>query len=421
MTPPTSRSSSPAPSISSTHAAERLSRLTDAQLADLSAQVSTESFRRRIPVGALMAAYEATHPSAASKLSIMSDEQFTRLASDLEAEAWRRDIPGIGALGRSRSGSRAGFQGGDAAAVLRGKFGGVNPFAGDSSVGLGSGNSISMERTGSSGSPFATFLIPVGAGAGAATSIMGTLPRISSATNISTLPASSPSQIPSPTPKPLYNDLSTTPVPDEDSDRTIWRLRLAGLPDDLFLSLRADLSTEIDRRRAVRRGLEPDIRHVELHDSGFSGTLRRNDSNSSSVHSKEELFRNTPLQDLWYLSEDTEAELQRRIAAGLLVPDVKLTVDAVLKKRGSPVAAISVLDKPKRSASPVAPAAEPTIAAVEEGKDVMRKPMDNVSAWKNRIQRLTDDQVVEVTSDVYDEMTRRRDKTGEFFNVLSFA
>ncbi|KAJ3194993.1 hypothetical protein HK101_001379 [Irineochytrium annulatum] len=108
-----SRSASPAPSVSSTLAAERLARLTDAQVADLAAQVSSESYRRRTPVGALLAAYEFAGQktratgggSAASRLSLMSNDQFRILANDLDAEALRRDIPGIDTLGRSRAGS----------------------------------------------------------------------------------------------------------------------------------------------------------------------------------------------------------------------------------------------------------------------------------------------------------------------------
>ncbi|KAJ3027652.1 UNVERIFIED_CONTAM: hypothetical protein HDU68_003410 [Siphonaria sp. JEL0065] len=110
--PRTLRSSSPAPSASSTLAAERLVRLTDAQLAELAAQVSAEAYRRRTPIGALLATYERASqsaqmrtkaPTTAARIAIMTNEKFKVFAADLDSEAARRDIPGIDIFGTKGS------------------------------------------------------------------------------------------------------------------------------------------------------------------------------------------------------------------------------------------------------------------------------------------------------------------------------
>ncbi|KAI9343486.1 hypothetical protein BDR26DRAFT_858168 [Obelidium mucronatum] len=117
------RSSSPAPSASSTLAAERLVRLTDAQLAELAAQVSAEAYRRRTPIGALLATYERASqsaqmrtkaPTTAARIAIMTNEKFKVFAADLDTEAARRDIPGIdifGTKGASTGGGGGGTLG----------------------------------------------------------------------------------------------------------------------------------------------------------------------------------------------------------------------------------------------------------------------------------------------------------------------
>ncbi|TPX73620.1 hypothetical protein CcCBS67573_g05112 [Chytriomyces confervae] len=108
-TGPAARSASPVPSVSSTLAAERLVRLTDAQLAELAAQVTAEAYRRRTPIGALLATYERASassqvrankpPTTSARIAIMTNEKFKIFAADLDLEASRRQIPGIDIMG----------------------------------------------------------------------------------------------------------------------------------------------------------------------------------------------------------------------------------------------------------------------------------------------------------------------------------
>ncbi|KAJ3103165.1 hypothetical protein HDU96_009382, partial [Phlyctochytrium bullatum] len=88
-------------------AAPRLARLSDAQLADLAAQVSAERFRRRSPAAALVAAYAGTgaNPAGGSgRLVAMSDDLLARFARDLDDEARRRDLPGVACAGDDGAG-----------------------------------------------------------------------------------------------------------------------------------------------------------------------------------------------------------------------------------------------------------------------------------------------------------------------------
>ncbi|KAJ3140092.1 hypothetical protein HK100_010590, partial [Physocladia obscura] len=123
--PPPALSASPTPSNASSLAGERIARLSDAQLAELSSQVSAEAYRRRTPVGALLATYDhdhrsnavlssklSTNPSApfnssptVARIAAMSNEKFAIFTADLDAEAVRRDIPGIYGLQMSSTSS----------------------------------------------------------------------------------------------------------------------------------------------------------------------------------------------------------------------------------------------------------------------------------------------------------------------------
>ncbi|KAJ3097721.1 component of the polarisome [Phlyctochytrium bullatum] len=596
MSPPHSRSASPAPSVSSTLAAERLARLTDAQVADLAAQVSAESFRRRTPVGALIAAYELSVSgpglSAASRLSMMSNEQFRVLANDLDAEALRRDIPGIDTLGRSRAGSVPMIRtvtGGSLSesmlsrelSVLRAKFGPNNPAAAEAmeaaaasgtllagSTGSPStggsmsaspiaaatlsssptspsflGNGIPMAVTASmqsvtptgtlersiSASPLPTRLIPVGAGPAAATTLASSIPRSLSATNISALSGSlasanpltssattlaTPSLAPHSAPL-LANSPAGSVHPDlamveEDPDRTIWRSRLGSLADGQFGALRRDVRAEMDRRKALRRGImvpnapsetEDDDAAAEDgapaaagalgagglsrkstrgtthsggggaetpaaapaggtagdHDSGFAASViaavneRTNASlpntpGSSRPNSDEpqqaatppkpapvslqtrpslssagvspaparleELMRALPSQDLWQLWEDTEAETARRAAGGLVVAGVSAAEAAAAAEQERQAQAAAAAKEKEREKRKKEKAAEKEGKEAKEAREA--REAANVTAWRSRIAKLTDEQMAEVTADVYDEMTRRRDKSAPF-------
>ncbi|KAI8835684.1 hypothetical protein BJ741DRAFT_221302 [Chytriomyces cf. hyalinus JEL632] len=48
------------------------------------------------------------------------------------------------------------------------------------------------------------------------------------------------------------------------------------------------------------------------------------------------------------------------------------------------------------------------------GGDDAKKEPDNVVAWRNRISKLSNDQLAEVTADVFDEITRRKEKEDAF-------
>ncbi|KAJ3212490.1 component of the polarisome [Dinochytrium kinnereticum] len=564
MSPPHSRSASPAPSVSSTLAAERLARLTDAQVADLAAQVSAESFRRRTPVGALIASYELSGPtggatglSAASRLSMMSNDQFRILANDLEAEASRRDIPGIDTLGRSRTGSIAMVRTASGSlsesmltrdvTLLRAKFGPNNPAAAEAmeaAVLANSNGSMSTSlspSTGASPSPIAsavlsssptnqsfltngipqtvtatanldrsmssasisnlpTRLIPVGAGPAAASTIASaSLPRSLSATNISSLSnPSSNANLNAPMSAPPLAGMASangSAHPDllmveEDPDRMIWRSRLGSLADGQFSALRRDTKAEMDRRKALRRGILVPVSPVESgdevegevngsrkgpadNDSGFAasviaavnertnaaltstppssrpnsdeqqqfgtlsksaltpanrndiGTLTKSTSHSTLVsmagvspsHPRlEELMRSIPSQDLWQLWEDSESEVARRAAGGLVVAGTSAAEFAAAAEVERAVAASAAIgkEKEKEKKREMRRAA----AAEKEGKEAREareaREAANVAAWRSRISKLTDEQMAEVTADVYDEMTRRRDKSAPF-------
>ncbi|KAJ3103134.1 component of the polarisome [Phlyctochytrium planicorne] len=591
MSPPHSRSASPAPSLSSTLAAERLARLTDAQVADLAAQVSAESFRRRTPVGSLIAAYELSVQttaggghglSAASRLSMMSNDQFRVLANDLDAEASRRDIPGINTLGRSRAGSVAMIRtatGGSMSesmmqrdiTMLRAKFGPNNPAAaeaieatvlansgslsssaspstnspiasamlsssptGSSVLANGipsvmnpnnalsssplSGSGLERSHSGSSARDVPTRMIPVGAGPAAASTLASSLPRSHSAGNIHALGAPASASLvgshpnlgiigSGPMSAPLLagnsGPMSSSPglngmhpdlaMVDEDTDRTIWRSRLGSLPDSQFGALRRDLKGEMDRRKAMRRGMlvSPQDSGDEAEegegtikrgasvkskggndvdaDSGFAASViaavnertnaalprtppssrpssdEANNAPSSPTKTVpptsaagispspprlDEMMKAIPSQDLWQLWEDTESETLRRAAGGIVVAGVSAAdaaaVAAAAEQERAAAAAAAAKDKKKESrraaasaasggSSGAAPASSGSATEGKEAKEQReQREQANVMAWRSRIAKLTDEQMAEVTADVYDEMTRRRDKSAPF-------
>ncbi|KAJ3328910.1 component of the polarisome [Blyttiomyces sp. JEL0837] len=163
-TPLASRSASPAPSVSSTLAAERLARLSDAQVADLAAQVTAELYRRKLgfatPMGVLLSFYEKVSggqvgptPNTSNRLSGMSHEQFRLLAADLDAEAVRRDIPGVDIFGVGRGRTLSGGVGGSG-----GNGGGNTGMVRSLTMGSsGSLSSLNAQNGGNQGSGNGTF------------------------------------------------------------------------------------------------------------------------------------------------------------------------------------------------------------------------------------------------------------------------
>ncbi|KAI8855253.1 hypothetical protein BC829DRAFT_3742 [Chytridium lagenaria] len=344
-------------------------------------------------------------------------------ASDIESEAARREIPGV-TLGRPRNASTSSASLGTS---LRPGLVEVNGEVGTLSRTLGQtqpsspvmNSSIPLERSGSSGNLYgagavassAPFVIPVGAGY-AGTTLAGNLPRMPSTTSLTSF-ASVPSVqsgLASPSSPSAASTLENISY-DENPDRTLWRLRLSGLVDDRFLLLRSNVRQEIDKRKALRRGVVdylppltsaapllagiPDGKN--LHDSGYASL-----HNGKSYVSREAPLKATPFQDLLSLWEDLEVETNRRTALGLVVPALPPPGSRGSRVVPDHTAAAAEGDKfdgkKETSGLPLKKAKEPA----------------NVSAWRARIVKLTDEQVEEVTADVYDEMTRRRDKTGPF-------
>ncbi|KAI8853998.1 hypothetical protein BC829DRAFT_381052 [Chytridium lagenaria] len=462
MSPPHSRSASPAPSV------------------------SAESFRRRTPVGALIASYElsvlaagGTGLSAASRLSLMSNDQFRILANDLDAEASRRDIPGIDTLGRSRAGSIAMVRTATSGSMsesmmnrditlLRAKFGPNNPAAAEAvEAVVANANSLSTSASpsASSASPIATAnlsssptgqtylangvpnvtagatnldrsaslsnvptrLIPVGAGPAAATTMASSLPRSLSATNVSALsnslansplgssatlnnsPASAPLAGMASPAGSIHPDLSMV---DEDPDRTIWRSRLGTLPDSQFGALRRDVKGEMDRRKALRRGIMVPASPAESdnesddeapaqpgngdQDSGFAASViaavnKRTNAALPNTPPSSRPNSDEQEQDLLTFGNSgktVKLRPARRAAGGIIVPGVSAAESAAAAEQERVATAAKEKEREKEKKR-----------EMRRAEKEMKETKERIAAWRSRIAKLTDEQMAEVTAD----------------------
>ncbi|KAJ3293575.1 hypothetical protein HDU79_000201 [Rhizoclosmatium sp. JEL0117] len=495
------RSSSPAPSASSTLAAERLVRLTDAQLAELAAQVSAEAYRRRTPIGALLATYERASqsaamrtkaPTTAARIAIMTNEKFKVFAADLDAEATRRDIPGIDIFGT---------KGSAAAATIANGTG--TPTTGSNLLSQTLGRSTTIRTLASSVDTLPNLPPSETTPPPSPTQLTGTTlsdataaapnvpvklaPIVAAAASSATLtdntsPPQTPDQIPvtadsavtlhdqPPSRIPSFSNLKEVSAMTPE-DRAIAVDRMTNLSDDEFRALVRDLKAELESRedlsgkKAKRRGgaglsfdeqsddegVTPDsevpvrsasIDDVEIVRIGRTGgsssvagrssqsPMRRrlipaatNVSSSSTgtnltVMQTERvtLLKGIALLDLQELWQDVEVEVNRREAAGIQIwallnappPPATPSVSA------SPVVVIpeSPIDehKPRRKL----PGEKEHIADDSSSSSSVKPEPANVVAWRSRISKLSNEQLAEVTADVFDEITRRKEKTEPF-------
>ncbi|KAJ3407903.1 Phosphatidylglycerol/phosphatidylinositol transfer protein [Chytridiales sp. JEL 0842] len=461
---PGGRSSSPAPSVSSTLAAERLARLTNAQVADLAGAVSAEMFRRRTPVGALLASYErlsSTHPptststtggvqNAASRLSKMTDSQFRVLANDLESEALRRDIPGVDVLGRFKFTTLQRIHSSSSVQALNTLSNNISQGASPS---VGSPLSASLERTDSYAS-LPTRVIPAGAGVTAASTIAHessnstiTSGSLSGSLSGGVLQRTLMADV------GMQNSLalsSSTTLDDKeketggvsivvDDDRTIARSRLVYLSEDQFRKLVSDLEAEITARtpptattapqqqqppspppnsveqnaseeKSKRKAAKPDQTRKSFANSVLGAMHRKpkKDSPSSSTTTPaslpltetQRLVKVLSLKELEDLLEDVSSESVRRAQGGVVIGTTEIKPLASEEKKGGEEAS---------TATGAGVGGEEKAGKRKEGGG-KKKEGANVSAWRARIGKLSDEQLREVTVDVMDEMARRREK-----------
>ncbi|KAJ3072892.1 hypothetical protein HDU98_002697 [Podochytrium sp. JEL0797] len=487
------RSSSPAPSASSTLAAERLVRLTDAQLAELSSQVSAEAYRRRTPIGALLATYERASqsqamrtkaPTTAARIAIMTNDKFKVFAADLDAEATRRDIPGIDIFGYSTNSNTIARN--NTARTLNQNA--TENHNSDATPPASPAHHLSASTDSTATDPTPTptnlpvKLIPIVAAADPSqttsppqtpassspptlattttttTAIPDTISPTTSASHFTTIPRSA----------------SAVPIPHSEmtsDDRAIARDRMTHLSDDEFRALVRDLKAELSSRsesadgsssgvdadeeddresRAAARVSEDESANSNGAVGGFvrsrtiggtsasAGGLRGSTSpmrSGGNGLTQRRLLPNQPaststspsvsnggaasaagnltvmqtervgllkgiatidLQSLW---EDVDVEVTRREALGVVV--FPPSTVAVAAEEGAAVAGGQGDQQ-------------------QEGSSVVKRklPMNgeekpepaNVTAWRARISKLSNEQLAEVTADVFDEITRRKEK-----------
>ncbi|KAJ1553154.1 hypothetical protein HK405_008788, partial [Cladochytrium tenue] len=463
------RSVSPALSFSSTSAARHLSRLTDAQLAELAAQMSAELFRRHTPCGALLASYERFRPAggsttvgaaaaAGNRLAALSHDRLLLLASDLDAEAANRDIPGIDLTGARPSLGRAPLAATSPHLLRSATAISVLP-----RLSTGDGDSVStkgptspdttapstpvlMARSpspsGSVKSDHAAALPPPRSPSAASTTADAppASPMLRSSSSSASLRTASSF------PRHMSSSAELTP----EEERAALRSRLAALPHSPLRLLADDVRDELARRRAMRRAallrgtasessetpaaaaaaaagfsdaaadlpappraalvgmfasdagavlmpLEPAIRSLPRR-AESSPTAAAAAASSTSAE-RAELARAVLAADLSDLWEDIQAELAaRQRAAG----------------SAAAAAAASAQTAPSPSSTPRAKRRQPPLQQDQQQQGRTGGESPNAAAWRARIVRLTDDQLAEVTSDVFDEITRRKEKKVPF-------
>ncbi|KAJ3394887.1 hypothetical protein HDU84_005822 [Entophlyctis sp. JEL0112] len=480
------RSSSPAPSASSTLAAERLVRLSDAQLAELASQVSAEAYRRRTPIGALLSTYERASqshqirtvaPTTSARIAIMTNEKFKVFAADLHSEAIRRDIPGIDIFG-SRTASTT------APSTT------ANPVI-FPSTSISRSNTLTLgtatlnpkrfdggDNLGESGTPpgsplLSPVAIPPQLDAGNSTIPTKLLPLIAAAAvaanSATTSPpavnaAASPPQTPS-TPATIQRSESKQNLRDSigtadmtPEDRVVAVDRMTSLSDVEFSNLLRDVRNELNSRSTTSSDASDEVAKREVADvesavrnSGGSGredgrsSLTNGVSNqtqrrlipsavssgitavantapilsSASSVSVPPVPQVTPMQgerlsllrrvtsvDLDAFWDDMQKEVARREALGVVLNTTDAVGTAVAATAAEPVS--EVQEPPEVHTRRKLPLED----AAANVPDKAEAP--NVVAWRNRIAKLTNEQLAEVTADVFDEITRRKEKKEPF-------
>ncbi|KAJ3060634.1 hypothetical protein HDU98_003434 [Podochytrium sp. JEL0797] len=492
------RSSSPAPSASSTLAAERLVRLTDAQLAELSSQVSAEAYRRRTPIGALLATYERASqsqamrtkaPTTAARIAIMTNDKFKVFAADLDAEATRRDIPGVDIFGYStnlNTIARNNTQRTLNQNATENHNSDATPPA--SPAHHLSASTDTTATTDSTPTPtnLPVKLIPIVAAADPSQTTSPPQTPASSSPPTLTTTTTTTTAIPdtiSPTTSTSHfttipRSASAVPIPHSEmtsDDRAIARDRMTHLSDDEFRALVRDLKSELSSRSESADGSSSGVDADEEDDresraaarvsedesansngavggfvrsrtiggtsasagglrgstspmrSGGNGLTQRrllpnqpaSTSTSPSVSNggaasaagnmtvmqteRVGLLKGIATVDLESLWGDVEVEVSRREALGVVV--FPPSTVAVAAEEGAAVAGGQGDQQ-------------------QEGSSVVKRklPMNgeekpepaNVTAWRARISKLSNEQLAEVTADVFDEITRRKEKIESF-------
>ncbi|KAJ3392918.1 hypothetical protein HDU84_003134 [Entophlyctis sp. JEL0112] len=483
------RSSSPAPSASSTLAAERLVRLSDAQLAELASQVSAEAYRRRTPIGALLSTYERASqshqirtaaPTTSARIAIMTNEKFKVFAADLHSEAIRRDIPGIDIFGSRATNTPVLSTITTSAATSTISRNNTLTFG---TTGVRSirydGDDLAAESGTPPGSPLLSAVaIPQQLDAGNNAIPTKLLPIIAAAAVASNSGLSSPlaaatvvastAQTPSATPtiprseskQNLRDSIGTADMTPED--RVVAVDRMTNLSDIEFSNLLKDVRNELNCRLASSSEVLDESLSVEIGDaetpirnSGGSGredgrstltsgvsnrlfgtnqtqrrlipsavssgsTVAANSGPVSSVASSAlippappvspmqaerlSLLRRVTSVDLDALWDDMQKEASRREALGVVLnsTDSVGTATAVVATAAEPV--VEVQQRHEIHTRRKLPLEDGNANGVDKGE------APNVVAWRNRIAKLTNEQLAEVTADVFDEITRRKEK-----------
>ncbi|KAJ3206487.1 hypothetical protein HDU82_004469 [Entophlyctis luteolus] len=489
------RSSSPAPSASSTLAAERLVRLSDAQLAELASQVSAEAYRRRTPIGALLSTYERASqsqnmrtaaPTTSARIAIMTNEKFKVFAADLHSEAIRRDIPGIDIFG-SRATNTSALAAG-APPVAQAIFPATS-LSRSNTLTIGTsavkanrfdGGDTLAESGTPPGSPLLSpVAIPPQLDAGnnaIPTKLLPIIAAAAVAANSSASPAtvvtsppqtpSAPSTIPrSESKQNLRDSIGTADMTPED--RVVAVDRMANLSDAEFTNLMRDVRNELNSRLTSseagdeRTSQEGGDVEGAVRNSGGSGredgrsTLTSGVSNglmgtnqtqrrlipsalssgstavansgpqlpATSSASIPQFAQVSPMQaerlsllrrvasvDLDALWDDMQKEAARREALGIILN----TADAA----GSTASAAAAAAESAAESQQIHEVHSRRKLPVEDGgaNGAEKAEAPNVVAWRNRIAKLTNEQLAEVTADVFDEITRRKEKKEPFLS-----
>ncbi|KAJ1554468.1 hypothetical protein HK405_004991, partial [Cladochytrium tenue] len=423
-TPFASRSASPALSVSSMVAAKHLSRLTDAQVAELAAQVSVEMLRRRTPAGSVVAYYEriglgpGQTGATTSRLASLNQDKFLLLASDLDAEALNRDIPGIDITGaRVRSLSRNPTATSSTAASPFLRFGPNNPAAAEAAAAA----AASLELPPPAVAPTATV-----AAAGALGSPLLRSNSMASLHSTKSLP------------RHLSGPADQTP----EEERAALRARIAVLADASLRALLADARTELDARRRSGdlSGPTPAGDGKGRRHQGMLLASGDGDDDAAALPPLQPAGTTVPgsapaaeqEQRSYYWSFGGDGAVDRSPSLSQPSPTPRTLAqerEDLLRAVPTPELAALVEDAaaeaetrppPPPPSAPSAPAAASATAApsvdgaggTNSGSMPRKKKADsaNVAAWRTRIANLTDDQLAEVTTDVFDEITRRKEK-----------
>ncbi|KAJ1567351.1 hypothetical protein HK405_006282, partial [Cladochytrium tenue] len=415
-TPFASRSASPALSVSSMVAAKHLSRLTDAQVAELAAQVSVEMLRRRTAAGSVVAYYEriglgpGQTGATTSRLASLNQDKFLLLASDLDAEALNRDIPGIditGARVRSLSRNPTATSATTASPFLR--FGPNNPAAAEAAAAA----AASLELPS-----------PVVAPASTAAGALGS-PLLRSNSMASLHSAKS-------LPRHLSGPAEQTP----EEERAALRPRIAALSDAPLRALLADARAELDTRRQSGdlTGPTPTADGKGRRHQGILLASGDGDDDAASLPPLQPaataVAGSAPAAEeeqrsyYWSVGSDgvdrspslsqpsptprTPAQEREDLLRAMPTPELAALVEdaAAEAEARPPPPPPSASSAPSAASATAAPSADGA-GGTSGGSMPRKKKADsaNVAAWRTRIANLTDDQLAEVTTDVFDEIT----------------